>query len=134
MTPDGVPDKSDYVEALKTVKLEEFKDIGKIPCARTSLLYGMGAAFGLGGIRFLIKRSVPTSANWAVASFCGVSVVNFELCQMDRKQKLERLRLIVKETDSSPNQRRQKEAIKKNLQVIVDEDDLTKQQQQQQQE
>ncbi|CAO3596483.1 unnamed protein product, partial [Absidia cylindrospora] len=61
----GVPDKTDYVEVLKTVKLEEFKDVGKIPCARTSLMYGMGAAFGLGAIRFILKRSVPTATNWA---------------------------------------------------------------------
>ncbi|KAI8335425.1 hypothetical protein BC941DRAFT_430282 [Chlamydoabsidia padenii] len=123
MTPEGVPDKSDYVEALKTVKVEEFKDIGKIPCARPALLYGIGAAFGLGAIRFLVKRSVPTSANWAVGAFCGVSAIGFELCQMERKQKLDRLRMIVKETDSSPKQR-QRDAIKKNIQVIVDQDEL----------
>jgi hypothetical protein len=42
---------------------------------------------------------------------------------MERKQKLDRLRLIVKETDSSPKQR-QREAIKKNIQVVVDQEGL----------
>ncbi|CAO3630000.1 unnamed protein product [Cunninghamella blakesleeana] len=124
MRPEGVPEKSDYVEALKTVKVEDFKDIGKIPCARNSLLYGIGAAFGLGAIRFILKRSVPSAANWAVGSFCGVSVVSFELCQMDRKQKLERLQLIIKETDSSPKQQRlRQEAINKSIQVVIDDKD-----------
>lgn len=45
---------------------------------------------------------IPTSANWAVGTFCGVSVVSFEACQMERKQKIEKMRLIVKATDSRP--------------------------------
>jgi hypothetical protein len=45
---------------------------------------------------------IPTSANWAVGTFCGVSIVSFEACQMERKQKIEKMRLIVKATDSKP--------------------------------
>ncbi|KAI8992050.1 hypothetical protein BDF20DRAFT_847953 [Mycotypha africana] len=90
-----------YIDALKTVKLDDFKEINKIPCARNSLLYGIVGGVTMGAIRFALKRSVPTSANWAVGSFCGISVVTFEACNMDRKRKLEKLKLIVKATDSS---------------------------------
>lgn len=60
------------------------------------------AGVTLGAVRFATKRALPTSTNWAVGAFCGVSVVTFEGCQMDRRQKLEKLRLIVKATDSRP--------------------------------
>lgn len=55
----------------------------------------------MGAIRFASRRAIPTSANWAVASFCGVSAISFEACQMERKQKIEKMKLIVKATDSS---------------------------------
>ncbi|KAI8068325.1 hypothetical protein BC940DRAFT_299707 [Gongronella butleri] len=115
---DGVHSKTDYMEALKSVKVEEFKDIGKIPCARTSLLYGMGAAFGIAAIRFITKRNVKSASNWAVGAFCGVSAINFELCQMDRKQKIERLQLIVRESDSNARA----SALRKGIQVVIDDD------------
>ncbi|KAI9316996.1 hypothetical protein BX666DRAFT_2027070 [Dichotomocladium elegans] len=99
-------EKPTVTDAFKTIKLEDFKDVGKIPCARNSLLYGMGAGLGLGSIRFFVKRSVPSAANWAVAAFCGVSAIAFEMCQMDRKQKLEKLHLIVKESNSRGQHRR----------------------------
>lgn len=57
----------------------------------------------VGALRFIRKRSIPTSANWAVASFVGVSAISFEACQMDRKQKIEKMKLIVKATDSRPS-------------------------------
>ena len=53
-----------------------------------------------------ILGSVPSAANWAVAAFCGISAIAFEMCHMDRRQKLERLHLIVKETNSRGEQRR----------------------------
>ncbi|CDH51660.1 predicted protein [Lichtheimia corymbifera JMRC:FSU:9682] len=95
-----------FSDALKTIKVEDFSNVGKIPCARNAFLYGMGAGFGIGGVRYIVKRSVPSAANWAVAAFCGISAIAFELCHMDRRQKLERLHLIVKETNSRGEQRR----------------------------
>jgi hypothetical protein len=65
----------------------------------------LAAGVTMGAIRFAIRRAIPTSANWAVASFCGVSVISFEACQIERRQKMEKLRLIVKATDSSPKNR-----------------------------
>lgn len=65
----------------------------------------LAAGVTMGAIRFATRRAIPTSANWAVASFCGVSAISFEACQMERRQKMEKLRLIVKATDSSPKNR-----------------------------
>ncbi|KAG2218792.1 hypothetical protein INT45_000329 [Circinella minor] len=111
-----------FSEAFQTIKAEDFKNVGKIPCARNALLYGMGGAFGVGGIRYIVKRAVPTSANWAVAAFCGISLISFEMCQMDRKSKLERLHLIVKESNSRGEKRRvDAQGKDKAFQVIVDD-------------
>ncbi|KAG2230995.1 hypothetical protein INT48_002774 [Thamnidium elegans] len=96
-------DSPKFVDALKTVKLEDFKEVNRIPCARNALLYGIATGVTVGALRFIRKRSIPTSANWAVASFIGVSAISFEACQMDRKQKIEKMKLIVKATDSRPN-------------------------------
>ncbi|KAG1057238.1 hypothetical protein G6F46_008826 [Rhizopus delemar] len=98
-------DSPSFVDALKTIKLEDFKEVNKIPCSRNALLYGMAAGVTIGAIRFMSKRIVSTSANWAVGTFCGVSAVSFEMCQMERKQKLEKLRMIVKATDSQRNEK-----------------------------
>lgn len=82
----------------------------------------IAAGVTIGAIRFMSKRKllrtwnkteilklkigiVSTSANWAVGTFCGVSAVSFEMCQMERKQKLEKLRMIVKATDSQRNEK-----------------------------
>jgi cytochrome c oxidase assembly protein subunit 20 len=41
-------------EAIKTVRLEDFKQVHMYPCVRESLLMGIGGAFGVGGVRTLL--------------------------------------------------------------------------------
>jgi len=40
-------------DAIKTVRLGDFKQVHMYPCVRESLLMGIGAGFGLGGVRAL---------------------------------------------------------------------------------
>jgi cytochrome c oxidase assembly protein subunit 20 len=40
-------------ESMKTLSMKEFTTFHKKPCARDSLLVGMAAGFGLGGVRGL---------------------------------------------------------------------------------
>ncbi len=40
-------------EAVKTVRLADFQQVYMYPCARESLLNGIGGGFGIGGLRFL---------------------------------------------------------------------------------
>ena len=42
------------MEALSTIKLKDFKDVYKKPCARDALLTGIGAGFGVGGVRAIM--------------------------------------------------------------------------------
>ena len=53
-TAGGRPKEAGLVDAAKTVRLEELTDLHKRPCVRDSLLTGMGASFGVGGIRAIL--------------------------------------------------------------------------------
>jgi cytochrome c oxidase assembly protein subunit 20 len=46
-------------DAVKTVKLEDFKKVHMYPCVRESLLVGIGSGFGIGGIRALWGGRFP---------------------------------------------------------------------------
>ncbi|KAI8581392.1 hypothetical protein K450DRAFT_232836 [Umbelopsis ramanniana AG] len=91
------PNEPSIKEALKTVKIEDLKNIPQIPCARNSLLYGIGGGAGFGAIRFLARRSVPSAANWAVGSFCAIATISFEMCQMDRRNTVTKLKTKINE-------------------------------------
>lgn len=39
------------LEAAKTIKPGDFRELHKKPCARESFLVGIGAGFGVGGLR-----------------------------------------------------------------------------------
>ena len=53
-------------DAVKTVRLEDFKQVHMYPCVRESLLMGIGAGAGLGGVRAL------WGGEFAVLIFCLV--------------------------------------------------------------
>lgn len=39
------------IDALKSIKSNEFKEVHKKPCVRDALLTGIGGGFGIGGVR-----------------------------------------------------------------------------------
>lgn len=41
-------------DAAGMIKSEDFVNIASYPCARTGLLQGIGAGFGMGGMRFIV--------------------------------------------------------------------------------
>jgi Protein of unknown function (DUF3767) len=49
-------------DAIKTVRLEDFKQVHMYPCVRDSLLTGIGAGFGIGGLRGIFGGELPTLA------------------------------------------------------------------------
>jgi cytochrome c oxidase assembly protein subunit 20 len=46
-------------DAIKTVRLGDFKQVHMYPCVRESLLMGIGGGFGIGGIRALWGGELP---------------------------------------------------------------------------
>lgn len=50
----GVKDPTPSLSnAIKTVRIEDFKQVHMYPCVRESLLMGIGGGFGIGGVRAL---------------------------------------------------------------------------------
>ncbi|SLM36533.1 Cox20/FAM36A [Lasallia pustulata] len=86
-TAGGRPEEAGLIEAVKTVRVQELTEVHKKPCVRDSFLTGMGASFGVGGLRAILGASVWTSCNWAVGTFCFGSFLMYEFCQ--RKRQLE---------------------------------------------
>ncbi|KAG8754985.1 hypothetical protein FRC12_011033 [Ceratobasidium sp. 428] len=52
-----------------------------MPCARESLLYGIGTGAGVGGIRYLSSRRILLSCHWAVGTFVLVSSFSWYTCR-----------------------------------------------------
>lgn len=61
------------------------------------MAFALGGGAGFGAIRFLARRSVPSAANWAVGSFCAIATISFEMCQMDRRNTVTKLKTKINE-------------------------------------
>jgi cytochrome c oxidase assembly protein subunit 20 len=67
----GKPKEATLTDAFKTLSLSDLTTFYKTPCARDSLLVGMGAGFGIGGVRGILggnerdcSDDPVTRANW----------------------------------------------------------------------
>ncbi|KAK0557564.1 hypothetical protein OC846_000352 [Tilletia horrida] len=80
--------------------LDDFKNLGKMPCARSSLLTGMATAAGVIGISAIAGRGLRRALNWGVGSFCAVSLVSWEMCRSSRRSEQARMKVII---DNFPN-------------------------------
>ncbi|QRV92464.1 hypothetical protein RhiJN_20482 [Ceratobasidium sp. AG-Ba] len=70
------------LEAIKRIDpIDDFRRIPSMPCARESLLYGIGTGAGIGGIRFLSSRRILLSCHWAVGTFVLVSSFSWYTCR-----------------------------------------------------
>ncbi|KAL9639325.1 MAG: hypothetical protein Q9204_001159 [Flavoplaca sp. TL-2023a] len=78
-----------FVEALKTIKLQDFKEVHKKPCTREGFLTGIGAAFATGGVRAILGAPIFTACNWAVGAFAFGSFAMHEYCQAKRRREKE---------------------------------------------
>ncbi|GFZ52380.1 hypothetical protein JCM24511_10153 [Saitozyma sp. JCM 24511] len=95
----------DYWAALQRVDVaRDLENIGQIPCARNSLLYGIAGGAGVGAVRFISSRRAKLASNWAVGAFVGISIVQWyvaarefvvgQLCNNARAKELQQMRMI----------------------------------------
>ncbi|WVQ71048.1 hypothetical protein IAR50_000573 [Cryptococcus sp. DSM 104548] len=105
ITPDSQPLKpderltGDKLQDLKSAisrirPKDDFENLGKIPCARNSLLYGIAGGTGIGAVRFLGSRRPYSAANWAVGSFLAITLFQWETCQRARRTELAQMKTI----------------------------------------
>lgn len=82
-------------QAFSTVSLSELAHITEIPCARSSLLYGVVASLTIGGVKFFLNKRGAQALNWGAATFAGVSLASFEGCRFQRYQERSRMKYAV---------------------------------------
>ncbi|KAJ5439458.1 uncharacterized protein N7458_010456 [Penicillium daleae] len=84
------PKDVSYSEVVGTISMSEISSFYKVPCARESLLTGIGAGFGIGGTRAVFggMRSLWSAGNWAVGVFAVTSLGAYEFCRRRRIQEL----------------------------------------------
>ncbi|WWD17977.1 hypothetical protein CI109_102423 [Kwoniella shandongensis] len=86
---------TDFRAAMGRIRVvEDLENIGKIPCARNSLLYGIAGGAGVGAVRFLGSRRPWLAANWAVGSFIAIAVFQWETCNRARRKEIQQMRAI----------------------------------------
>ncbi|MCJ1263379.1 hypothetical protein MMC22_003249 [Lobaria immixta] len=104
-TAGGKLRETTIMDALKTIKLEDFKDVYKKPCARDALLVGIGAGFGTGGLRAIMGVPPLKACSWAVGTFCFGSFVMHEFCQRKRQLEMQGLKRAVQVIDRKKAER-----------------------------
>jgi cytochrome c oxidase assembly protein subunit 20 len=87
-------------DAVRTIKKEDFLNIGQIPCGRQGFMTGIASGAAIGGVRWVLMGkwririrfqaltlvgSIPKAANWAVWSGIIASVASYEFCQFKRR-------------------------------------------------
>ncbi|KAJ5266804.1 hypothetical protein N7478_009612 [Penicillium angulare] len=79
-----------YSEVIGDVSVSEMASFYKVPCARESLMTGIGAGFGIGGTRAIFggMRSLWSAGNWAVTAFAITSLGAYEICRRRRIEEL----------------------------------------------
>ncbi|MCJ1467122.1 hypothetical protein MMC07_005744 [Pseudocyphellaria aurata] len=106
-TAGGKVRKLTIMEALKTIQLQDFNDFYKKPCARDALLAGIGAGFGIGGLRGIMGVPALKACSWAVGTFCFGSFVVHEFCQRKRQLEIQGLKRAVQVIDRKKAERQE---------------------------
>ncbi|KAF2129862.1 cytochrome oxidase biogenesis protein, Cox20 subunit [Dothidotthia symphoricarpi CBS 119687] len=75
-----------YIDAVRSLGPEYYLNFHKRPCIRDSQLQGIAAGFAGGSLAAIIGKPVLIASNWAVATWCGVSVVSYQVCQYYRSK------------------------------------------------
>ncbi|KAI5790653.1 hypothetical protein DFH27DRAFT_468689, partial [Peziza echinospora] len=75
---------SSFYYAITSIRPSDFLHVHKLPCVREALLAGITTGFAFGGVKLILRSTVPIAANWAAGMFCGSSLVVYETCQYRR--------------------------------------------------
>ncbi|KAF1839632.1 hypothetical protein BDW02DRAFT_563697 [Decorospora gaudefroyi] len=82
-TADGGPTYFDVVRGLGP---EYYLNFHKRPCIRDSQLQALTAGFAGGSLAAIIGKPVAAASNWAVGTWCCVTVVSYQVCQYYRSK------------------------------------------------
>ncbi|XP_018394204.1 PREDICTED: cytochrome c oxidase protein 20 homolog [Cyphomyrmex costatus] len=81
------------------------RDIRKIPCFKHSLLYGIYSGLATGLVTFMFTSRANLSANMALGSYMGVTVVYWFYCRYNyvmEKYEMQHLQSIFRQRSINP--------------------------------
>ncbi|KAL9103951.1 MAG: hypothetical protein Q9163_001057 [Psora crenata] len=130
-TAGGKTKEASIIDAIKSIHLADFKEVHKKPCVRDALMTGIGAGFGIGGVRTILGGKLPHltyntsiilltwtatvlgACNWAVGTFCFGSFLMYEYCQRKRYLEMQGMKRAVEVMDRKKTEKQiQAEAVK----------------------
>ncbi|KXN69100.1 hypothetical protein CONCODRAFT_71753 [Conidiobolus coronatus NRRL 28638] len=96
-------------EAFQTLDVSKLPNVIQAPCARSSLLYGIGGGTLVGFGKYLLNKNVLRSANWSVGSFAFISLVTWEYCRYQWRIKENKYKVLVNDMNAIVQKKRQRE-------------------------
>ncbi len=78
-TAGGRPKEAGLLEVIKSIRLEELKAVHKKPCVRDALLIGIGAGFGIGGIRAIMGGKCGRLATCTLSDGSSADIQSLQL-------------------------------------------------------
>ncbi|KAF2459388.1 hypothetical protein BDY21DRAFT_362135 [Lineolata rhizophorae] len=71
---------------VRRLSWEDFKNVGRLPCARDAFLTGIGGAFAAGGAALVLKKPLWNSCNWAVGTYAVTAMSSYQYCAVQRQR------------------------------------------------
>lgn len=114
------------IDALKSIRVEDFRELHKKPCVRDALLTGIGSGFAIGGttaifgsklavwvgystsLTHLSSEPLWRACNWAVGSFAAGSFFMYQYCLIRRQLERDGMKRIVEVRDQKKAEREAK--------------------------
>lgn len=92
-TAGGRPKEAGVVDALKSIKPEDFFEVHKKPCVRESLLTGIGSAFAVGSVRAVLGGTMLMLASTTMDRLLirGLDSIHTQSMQLGRGDVLSRV-------------------------------------------
>ena len=59
-TAGGKSQEAGIIDAARSIRLSDFRDVHKKPCVRDALMTGIGTGFGAGGLRSILGGKSPS--------------------------------------------------------------------------
>ncbi|RKP14559.1 hypothetical protein BJ684DRAFT_19052 [Piptocephalis cylindrospora] len=82
-------------DRLQATRMEDFQRVTRLSCGRKAFLTGLATGTGVGMIHFLVHRKIPRACNWAIGTFCAISVGVWEVCRYQEARKSRQMMDIV---------------------------------------
>ncbi|EON66963.1 hypothetical protein W97_06079 [Coniosporium apollinis CBS 100218] len=96
------------IDALKSIRVEDFRELHKKPCVRDALLTGIGSGFAIGGTTAIFGKPLWRACNWAVGSFAAGSFFMYQYCLIRRQLEKDGMKRIVEVRDQKKAEREAK--------------------------